>query len=100
MLSVRQLWFQIHKKMQLPEYNNMLLLVKMEEELERLMHKGKKKFLTVSKYERMLDRLHLDTAGQLVEPFIALSDQADREKRQQLWDESVSMDLEEECLIK
>lgn len=100
MLSVRQLWFQIHKKMQLPEYNNMLLLIKMEDELDELMHKRRKKFLTVSEYERMLDRLHLGTKGQVVEPFVALSDQRDREKRQQLWYESMALDLEEECLIK
>jgi hypothetical protein len=100
MLSVRQLWFEIHKKMQLSEYHNMLLLIKMEDELEELMHKRRTKLLTVSKYERMIDKLHLDTEGQVVEPFIALSDQDDREKRLQQWYESIVVDLEEDCLIK
>ena len=99
-LDVRQLWWHVHQKMQLPEYNNMLLLNKIEDELDELMHVRRKKSLTVSQYERMLDRLHLNTEGQVVEPFVALSDQESRRRRQQMWQERLALDLEEECLIK
>ena len=44
--------------------------------------------------------IHLDAEGHVVEPFMALDDEKDRDERQRVWYESIALDLEEECLIK
>jgi len=99
-LETRQLWFKLHEKMQSPEYGNMLLLVRMRDELEHRMYQRKQRFLTFACYEELVNKLHLDAEGHVVEPFVALSDRQDREERQKLHIESIAQDLEEECLIK
>ena len=99
-LKTRQLWFKVHEKMQSPEYGNMLLLVRMRDELEHRMYQRKQRFLTFAGYEELVNKLHLDAEGHVVEPFVALSERQDREERQKLHTESIAQDLEEECLIK
>jgi len=99
-IETRQLWWQVHTKMQNCDYSNMLLLAKMEDELERLMYGRKQKFITQSKYSKLIEKLHLDTEGKLVEPFVALAERYDREERQRLWYESLLSELEEEALIR
>ena len=99
-LETRQLWFKVHEKMQSPEYGNMLLLVRMRDELEHRMYQRKQRFLTFAGYEELVNKLHLDAEGHVVEPFVALSERQDREERQKLHNESIAQDLEEECLIK
>jgi len=99
-LETRQLWFKLHEKMQSPEYGNMLLLARMRDELEHRMYHRKQRFLTFAGYEELVNKLHLDAEGHVVEPFVALSERQDREERQRLHIESIAQDLEEECLIK
>jgi hypothetical protein len=99
-LETRQLWFQLHNKMQTSGYGNMLLLIKMEDALEDLMHYRKQKYVTKSKYEEMVNKIHLDTEGRVVEPFVALADRKDREERIGRYNENLALELEEECLIK
>lgn len=99
-IETRQLWWQVHSKMQAPEYGNMLLLARMLSSLEDLMYERKQKFITEATYERMIQQIHLDTEGCVVEPFVELADRSSREQRQQRWYESLALDLEEECLIK
>jgi len=98
-LETRQLWWQVHNKRQNPDYCNMLLLAKMEDHLEELMMR-KQKYITKNAYEKMCNKVHLDAAGAVVEPFVALADRPDAEHRQRLWYENMAMDLEEEALIK
>jgi hypothetical protein len=98
--ETRQLWFKLHEKMQSPEYGNMLLLVRMRDELENRMYHRKQRFLTFAGYEELVNKLHLDTEGHVVEPFVALSERHDREQRHQIYLQSIEQDLEEECLIK
>ena len=99
-LETRKLWFKLHEKMQAPEHGNMLLLVRMRDELEHRMYHRKQRFLTFAGYEELVNKLHLDAEGHVVEPFVALSERKDREERQRLHIESIAQDLEEECLIK
>lgn len=123
-LETRQLWWQVHSKMQNQDYSNMLLLARMADELEDRMSNRKQKFITKAAYEQMVcmcpfahdfvwhvflipqcllvqvNKLHLDTEGSVVEPFVALGDRENREERQRKWYETLSLDLEEECLIK
>jgi len=99
-LETRQLWWKIYEKMQTQEYGNMLLLVKMEDELEQLLNTRKQRFITMRQYENMIDRLHVDAEGKLVKPFVALNDRQSREEREKLWFESLTSDLEEEALIR
>ena len=99
-LETRQLWFKLHEKMQLPEYGNMLLLVRMRDELEHRMYQRKQRYLTFACYEELVNKLHLDAEGHVVEPFVALSERHDREEQQKLHIDSFAQDLEEECLIK
>jgi 2,3-bisphosphoglycerate-dependent phosphoglycerate mutase len=99
-IEIRQLWWLVHSKLQLPDYRNMLLLCKMEDELEDLLHTERIHSLTKSKYASMIDKLHLDAEGKVVEPFVKLSEREDREERQRMFSDVLMMDLEEECLIK
>ena len=98
--ETRQLWWQIHHKMQEAEYGNMLLLVRMKDELEHRMYQRKQKYITFADYEELVNKLHLDAEGHVVEPFVQISDREDREAQQRMYYESLSQELEEECLIK
>lgn len=98
-IETRKLWWKIHEKMQSSDYSNMVLLAKMEDVLEGLINR-KQKFITKASYEKIINKIHLDTEGKIVEPFVALEHRQDREEQQRLWYESLALDLEEECLIK
>lgn len=98
--ETRQLWWQIHQKMQEPDYGNMLLLGRMKDELEDRMYRRRQKYMTFGNYEELVNKLHLDAEGHVVEPFVKISDRLDREERQRWYAESLAQDLEEECLIK
>ena len=56
--------------------------------------------MTFGNYEELVNKLHLDAAGHVVEPFVAVSEQYDREERQRMYYDTLAQDLEEECLIK
>jgi hypothetical protein len=86
--------------MKSPEYRNMLLLVRMQSCLEELMYERKQKFMTKCAYESLIQKIHLDTAGCVVEPFVDLADRQNRDVRQQQWYDNLALDMEEECLIK
>jgi hypothetical protein len=62
-IETRQLWWQIHQKMQSPDYGNMLLLIRMLNCLEDLMYKRKQKYITDTYYENLIQKIHLDTEG-------------------------------------
>jgi hypothetical protein len=98
--ETRQLWWQVHTKMQLPEYGNMLLLVRMKDELENRMYQRRQKYITFAAYDGLVNKLHLNAEGTVVEPFVALSDREDRDARQRKYYDSLAQELEEECLIK
>lgn len=98
--ETRQLWWQLHSKMrEKPEYEKMLLLVRMKDHLEKLVYR-RQRLLTYQGFESIVKKLHLDTEGLVIEPFVALADQEDRDERQRIWYENLALDLEEECLIK
>jgi hypothetical protein len=92
--ETRQLWFKLHEKMQSPEYGNMLLLVRMRDELEDRMYRRRQRYLTFAGYEDLVNKLHLDAEGHVVEPFVALSERHDRQERHRLYLESITQDLE------
>ena len=98
--ETRQLWFKLHEKMQSPEYGNMLLLVRMREELEHRMYDRKQRLLTFAGYEELVNKLHLDAEGHVVEPFVALSERKDHDERQKLYADSIAQDVEIENLIR
>ena len=99
-IETRQLWWQVHEKMKSPEYQNMLLLARMQTCLEELMYERKQKFITQCTYESLIKKIHLDTEGCVVEPFVDLADRQSRDQRQQIWYDNLALDMEEECLIK
>jgi hypothetical protein len=47
-----------------------------------------------------INKVHLDSEGQVVEPFVKLAERQDREARQKVYYDELALDLEEECLIK
>jgi hypothetical protein len=98
--ETRQLWFKLHEKMQQTEYGNMLLLVRMRDELEHRMYHRKQRFLTFAGFEELVNKLHLDSEGHVVEPFVALSERRDRDELHRIYVEEIAKDLEEECLIR
>ena len=71
-MTITHLYFQIHKKTQEKEQGNMLLLVRMKKHLEQLMNIRKQRYLTMEGFEAILNKLHLDTEGRIVEPFVNL----------------------------
>ena len=99
-VETRQLLWQVHAKIQEPDYSNMLLLAKVEDHLEELMYQRKQKYITKSAYSKLIEKLHLDTEGHVVEPFCALAERQDRAERQQIWYQSLAMEFEEECLAE
>jgi len=86
--------------MQKAEYQNMLLLAKMEDALEHLMYVRNQRFITQAKYEELVNQLHLDAKGTVVEPFVAVADQTDRAEREKAWYENLSIEMEEECSVR
>jgi 2,3-bisphosphoglycerate-dependent phosphoglycerate mutase len=99
-MEIRQLYFQIDSKMKEKEYSKMLLLARMKNYLENLMWSRKQRYLTMEGFESILNKLHLDAEGHVVDPFVAMTDEAGREQRSKEWEEMLALDLEEECLIK
>ena len=95
-VETRQLWWQVHNKMKSPEYSNMLLLQRMREYLESLMYERKQRYITKRHYGQMIDKLHLDAEGHVVEPFVLLADREGREERERLFYE-LAIELEEEA---
>ena len=99
-IEARRLWWKINEKMQTKEFSNMLLLFKMKEHLEMLMNVRNQRYLTATGFEKMLDKLHLDATGKVVEPFEKLdSDEHDVVKDMRR-NELFAIDDEEMCLIK
>jgi len=101
-LETRHLYYKILNNMQKREYRNMLLLGRMKDILENMIKQGggKHRYLTLSAFEGMINKLHLDAEGYVVEPFVAANDQIERKKREKEYKHLVALDLEKECLIK
>ena len=95
--ETRDLWWQVHRKMRSPEYSNMLLLQRVRDSLETLMYERKQRYITKRNYEHLIDQVHLDTEGHVVEPFVLLADRQNREERERLYYE-LAIELEEEAL--
>ena len=74
----------------------MLLLVRMKEFLEGLLayRRGRNcknhRYIPLEAYERILEKIHLDSAGLVVDPFVSLEDRLDRECRQRRWIEMLN----------
>ena len=98
--ETRQLWWKLHGKMQQPEYGNMLLLVRMKDELEERFFVRKQRHITFGTYERIVNKLHVDTEGHVVEPFVEIAERQDREERQRKYYENMAQDMEEEYATK
>lgn len=94
-VETRQLWWQVHSRMRASEYSNMLLLRRMRESLETLMYERKQRYITKRQYGQMIEKIHLDTEGHVVEPFVLLSDTNNREERERMYYE-MAIELEEE----
>ena len=86
--------------MQQPEYANMLLLVRMKDELEDRFFKNKQRSITFGAYETIVNKLHVDAEGHVVEPFVEIAERHDREERQRLYNESMAQDIEDEYATK
>jgi 2,3-bisphosphoglycerate-dependent phosphoglycerate mutase len=100
-VDTRQLWWLVHTKLQSsPDYTNMLLLVRMEEALERIMHVQRRKYTTKFAYEGLINKIHLDTEGCVVEPFVDLACRTLRTEREKVWSDVLALEMEEECLIR
>ena len=95
-IETKHLWWKITQKMQNPEFANMLLLVRMKEFLEGLLayRRGRNcknhRYIPLEAYERILEKIHLDSAGLVVDPFVSLEDRLDRECRQRRWIETLN----------
>lgn len=104
-LETKHIWYKLTKKMQNPEFANMLLLVRMKEYLESLLayRKGKSnknsRYIPLECYEKIVEKIHLDSAGEVVDPFVSLEDRHDREERQRRWIEGLSSNVESHSLI-
>eukprot|EP00977_Amphora_coffeiformis_P001955 scaffold370_cov176-Amphora_coffeaeformis.AAC.32 len=84
--------------MRAPEYSNMLLLQRMRDSLETLVYERKQRYVTKRQFERMIEQIHLDTEGHVVEPFVLLAEKESREERERLFYE-LTIELEEESIV-
>ena len=79
----------------------MLLLVRMKEFLESLLAYRRSRrsktyrYIPLLAYEKIVEKLHLDSEGTVVDPFVSLEDRMDREERQRRWIESVNADKQD-----
>jgi hypothetical protein len=53
------------------------------------------RFIPLAAYEKILEKIHLDSAGKVVDPFVSLEDRVDREERQRRWIESLNRDKQD-----
>ncbi|KAL3804320.1 hypothetical protein HJC23_011248 [Cyclotella cryptica] len=96
---------QIDKEDAKSEFANMLLLVRMKEYLESLLayrkHRSNKnlRYIPLETYEKIVEQIHLDSAGEVVDPFVSLEDRQDREERQRRWLEGLSLNVDSHSLI-
>ncbi|KAL9182602.1 hypothetical protein ACHAXT_013254 [Thalassiosira profunda] len=99
-VETKHLWYKIAQKMQDPEFGNMLLLVRMKEFLESLLayRRSRKiktyRYIPLEAYEKIVEKIHLDSAGEVVDPFVSLDDRENREERQRRWIEDMNADKE------
>ena len=104
-LETKHVWYKLTKKMQNPEYGNMLLLVRMKEYLESLLayRKGisnkNLRYIPLACYEKIVEKIHMGSAGEVIDPFVSLEDRQDREDRQRRWIEGLSLNVESHSLI-
>jgi len=86
-VEVRQLWWRIHRKMENPEFSNMLMLRRAKEHLEERMGNtrssglARQQYLTECGFNAIVKMIHLDTEGHVIEPFEDLSAPMSREER-------------------
>jgi hypothetical protein len=59
------------------------------------MYERKQRYITKRQYGQMIDQIHLDLEGHVVEPFVLLSDTHNREERERLYYE-MAIELEDE----
>ena len=98
-VDTRDLWWAVHNKMQTPDYSNMLLLSRATKVLEDLMQR-QHRYMTKQGFDALINKIHLDAEGHIIEPFLALTDSEAREERQRMWEEKSADDLEQEALIR
>ena len=48
------------------------------------------RYIPLDAYEKILEKIHLRSTGQVVDPFVSLKDRADREERQRRWIENLN----------
>lgn len=83
------------------QFANMLLLVRMKEYLESLLayRRSRKtktyRYIPIDAYEKIVERIHFDSAGSVVDPFVSLEDRVDREERQRSWIENLNADKDD-----
>jgi len=97
-MSTRQLWWKVHSKMKEKEFSCMLLLQRMNDELERRIHRRGQRYITFGAFECILAKIHLDAEGQVVEPFVNLSCTDNRQERARRWNDALKDNQEEQCL--
>ena len=97
-METRQLWFHIRVKMeQKPEYRNMMLLQLTLDYLEELMSLRRQRYLTKAGFESILNKIHLDTEGKVVEPFEELGSASHKSARNEAIEQLV-LDMDDEIL--
>ena len=87
---------RLSQSIRLHQFGNMLLLVRMKEFLESLLayRRSRKtktyRFIPLEAYEKIVEKIHLGSEGEVVDPFVSLEDRADREERQRRWIEDLN----------
>lgn len=102
-MEVRQLWWRIHNKINSnPEFSNMILLQRAKDYLEDFMHNGNsgQRYITLQSYKWIVNQIHLEMEGKVIEPFVELNERRSQEERAKKWYSMHALDLEEEALIK
>lgn len=64
----------------------------MKEFLEGLFANKGSRYIPLEAYNKIVEKIHLDSVGHVVDPFLSLEDRDDREERQRRWNESLKVD--------
>lgn len=96
-VSSNDLTLRLQQYLPIYQFANMLLLLRMKEFLESLIAPRRfrnakiYRYIPLDAYEKILEKIHLHSTGQVVDPFVSLKDRADREERQRRWIENLNV---------
>lgn len=89
-IDVLQVYRKLKRKMrERPEYARMRLLINMKDHLEEWVKRRSKHVITPQEWEEIIDKLHAEASGKVVDPFVPINTTECQEERERIWYEAI-----------